>query len=91
MSIESARRAEALQKQDAAIQPQIARNLADLKSQYDNAITTVRRAKLQLDEIQKFQLLRLAEMKQQQVQRQLEAIRSWENEVDRLKKEIDKY
>ena len=62
-----------------------------MKYEYDQAVTTLRAAKIRLNEIQQFQLLRTASEKQQQVQAQLESIRSWENEVDRLKKEIDKY
>ena len=65
--------------------------LESLNYDYDQAVTNLRAAKIRLDEIQQFQLLRTASEKQQQVQGQLETIRSWENEVDRLKKEIDKY
>jgi uncharacterized protein HemX len=77
-----------LEVQQAKIQQQ---ELESLKSKYNQAITNFRTAEIELNEIQKFQLLRTASEKQQQIQEQLEYIRSWENEVDRLKKEIDKY
>lgn len=89
--IEAARKSAATQQQNAANAAQRAANLADLQNSYDNAVTTLRKAKIELDETQKFQLLRSASEKEQQIQSRLEVIRSWENEVDRLKKEIDKY
>jgi len=73
------------------IEEQRQAELESLKYEYDNSVTTLRAAKIRLNEIQQFQLLRTASEKQQQVQAQLESIRSWENEGDRLKKEIDKY
>lgn len=77
-----------IEVQQAKIQQQ---ELEALKSEYNQAITNFRAAEIELNEIQKFQLLRTASEKQQQIQEQLEYIRSWENEADRLKKEIDKY
>ena len=65
--------------------------LDNLKYEYDQARTNLREAKIGLDEIQKFQLLRSVSVKEQEVQEQLEIIRLWENEVDRLQKQIDKY
>ena len=65
--------------------------LEALKYEYNQAITNLRAAEIKLNEIQKFQLLRTPSEKQQQIQEQLGYIRSWENEADRLKKEIDKY
>lgn len=76
-----------IEVQKAKIQQQ---ELESLKSKYNQAITNLRVAEIDLNEIQKFQLLRTPSEKQQQIQEQLEYIRSWENEVDRLKKEIDK-
>jgi len=89
--IEAARLAEEQKQKRAADAAQRQAELESLKYEYDNAVTTLRAAKIRLDEIQQFQLLRTASEKQQQVQAQLESIRSWENEVDRIKKEIDKY
>jgi uncharacterized protein HemX len=89
--IEAERQAEVNRKKEAANKQQRAEQLASLNYQYDEAVTTLRAEKIRLNEIQGFTLLRTASEKQQQVQRQLEVIRSWENEVDRLKKEIDKY
>lgn len=65
--------------------------LETLKYQYDEAVTNLRATKIKLDEIQQFHLLRTPAEKEEQVQSQLETIRSFENEVDRLKTEIDKY
>ena len=76
-----------IEVQQAKIQKQ---ELESLKSEYNQAITNLRAAEIDLNEIQKFQLLRTASEKQQQIQEQLQYIRSWENEVDRLKREIDK-
>lgn len=89
--IEAARLAEEQKQKRAANAAQRQAELESLKYEYDYAVTTLRAAKIRLNEIQQFQLLRTASEKQQQVQAQLEFIWSWENEVDRLKKEIDKY
>ncbi len=62
-----------------------------LKYNYDQAVTNLRASQINLNEIQQFKFLRTASEKQQQVQNQLETIRSLENEVERLEKEIDKY
>jgi uncharacterized protein HemX len=82
--IEAARLAEEERQKRAA-------KLESLNSDYNQAVTNLRAAKIRLNEIQQFQLLRTAYEKQEQLQGQLETIRFWENEVDRLKKEIDKY
>jgi hypothetical protein len=89
--IEAARLAEEERQKRVANAAQRQAELESLNYDYDQAVTNLRAAKIRLDEIQQFQLLRTASEKQQQVQGQLETIRSWENEVDRLKKEIDKY
>jgi len=89
--IEAARLAEEQRQKRAANAAQRQAELESLNYDYDQAVTNLRAAKIRLDEIQQFQLLRTASEKQQQVQGQLETIRSWENEVDRLKKEINKY
>ena len=78
------------QKIDAiALQRQL--KLESLYNELNQAITNLRAAEIQLNEIQKFRLLRNASKKQQQIHQQLEYIMAWENEVDRLKMEIDKY
>jgi hypothetical protein len=89
--IEAARLAEEERQKRAANAAQRQAELESLNYDYDQAVTNLRAAKIRLDEIQQFQLLRTASEKQQQVQGQLETIRFWENEVDQLKKEIDKY
>ena len=89
--IESARLAEQQRQERAADAAQRQADLENLKYEHDQAVTNLRAAKISLEEIQKFQLLRTASEKEQEVQAELEIIRSWENEVDRLQKEIDKY
>lgn len=90
-AIEDSRKEEELRQQNEAKKAKKAEDLAALQYQYDEALTSLRAAKINLEEIQKFQLLRSSATKEQQVQTQLETIRSWENEVDRLKVEISKY
>ena len=89
--IEAARLAEEERQKRAANAAQRQAELESLKYDYDQAVTNLRAEKIRLNEMQQFELLRTASEKQQQVQRQLETIRSWENEVDRLQKEINKY
>ena len=89
--IEAARLAEQQRQERAANAAQRQAELENLKYEHDQAVTNLRAAKISLDEIQKFQLLRTASEKQQEVEEQLSIIRSWENEVDRLQKQIDKY
>jgi uncharacterized protein HemX len=74
----------------AAIASQIQSELELLKYEYNQAIMNLRAAEFSLNEIQKFRLFRTASKKQQQIQQQLEYIRSWENEVDRLEIEIER-
>ncbi len=90
-AIEAARQAEKNTQESIAREEARAAELSSLKAQHDEAITKLRAANLKLQEIEKFQLLRTASEKQQQEQKALEVIRSWENEVERLKNEIDKY
>lgn len=82
--IEEARILEENQRQRAA-------QLESLRGEYDNAVNRLRGARLQLEEIQKIHLLRMPSEKQQQIQDQLEVIRSWENEVQRLQAVIQQY
>lgn len=91
VSIEAARRAEEERQKIAANAAQRQAEFESLNYEYDQAVTNLAVAEIRLDEIQQFQLLRGASEKQQQIQVQLETIRSLENEVERLKKEIDKY
>jgi len=90
-NIEAARLAEEQKQKKAANAEQRQAELESLKYEYDQAVTNLRAAKIKLDEIQTFKLLRTASEKQQQVQTQLESIRFWENEVERLETEINKY
>ena len=77
-----------LEVQQAKIQQQ---ELESLKFEYNQVVTNLRAAEIRLNEIQKFQLLRTAAEKEQQIQEQLEYIMTLENEAERLKKFIDKY
>ncbi len=89
--IEAARLADQQRQEKAANAAEKQAELENLKYERDNALTNLRAARINLEEIQKFQLLRTAAVKEQEVQDELEIIRAWENEVDRLQKEIDKY
>lgn len=89
--IEATRLAEEERQRQAADAAKRQAELESLKYEYDQAVTNLRAAQIRLNEIQKFQLLRTASEKEEQVQAQLETIRFFENEVDRLQKEIDKY
>ena len=82
--IEEARKTEAAQQKRA-------KDLAKLKAQYDNAVTSLRSEKLELNEIEEFHFLRTSSEKQQEIKRQLQIIRSWENEVARLKQLFEQY
>ncbi len=73
-----------------AIASQRQLELESLYYELNQAITNLRAAEIRLNEIQEFRLLRTPSKKQQQIQQQLEYIMAWENEVDRLKMEIDK-
>lgn len=88
--IQKQERIEDARKADAAKQ-QREKELAKLKYQYDNAVTTLRSEKLQLNEIEQFQFLRTSDEKQQQIKRQLQIIRTCENEVTRTKQELEQY
>jgi len=89
--IEAARLAEQQRQQKAANARQRQAELESLKYEHDQAVINLRAAKISLEEIQKFQLLRTPSEKEVEVQAELEIIRSWENEVDRLQKQINKY
>jgi cell division protein FtsB len=73
-----------------AIASQRQLELESLYFELNQAITNLRAAEIRLNEIQEFRLLRTPSKKQQQIQQQLEYIMAWENEVGRLKMEIDK-
>lgn len=79
------------QRQAEAARQKRVEQLQALKMEYDNAITSLRFANERLEQVKQFQLLRSSSEKARQIQAQLEVIRSWENEVDRLKKELEKY
>jgi hypothetical protein len=89
--IEAQRVAEEQRKREAAAKQQREEQRQELKNQYDNAITSLRYAREKLEQIKQFQLLRTSSEKQQQIHSQLEVIRSWENEAERIKNELDKF
>ena len=89
--IETQRIAEENRKSEEEQQKQRNEKKASLQTDYDNAITSLRFANEQLNQIKEFHLGRLNSEKDSQIKHQLEVIRSWENEVDRLKTEISKY
>lgn len=67
------------------------REFNKLKRQYDQAVNRVRAEYIELDQIQEFHFLRTIEEKEQQIETQLSVIRSWENEVQRLKNILNQY
>lgn len=67
------------------------REYRKLKASYDDAVNNLRRAKIQLDDVASFHLLRTLDEKDAEVSAQLEVVRSWENEVDRLKYKLDNF
>jgi cell division protein FtsB len=81
----------AIEQKNAAIASQRQLEFESLYNELNQAITNLRAAEIRLNEIQEFRLLRTPSKKQQQIQQQLDYIMAWENEVDRLKMEIDKY
>ncbi len=89
--IEADRRAALEKKKREEEAAQRKAELESLKYELDQAVTNLRAARIRLNEIQQFQFLRTAQEKQQQVQEQLEVIRSWENEVDRLQNEVNNF
>lgn len=89
--IEAERLAEEEKQKRIANAAQRQIELDALKYDYDQAVINLGEAKIKLNEIQQFQLLRTIPEKQQQVKEQLETILAWEKEVERLQKEIDKY
>jgi hypothetical protein len=89
--IEAERLAEEQRKQRAADMEQRKEELESLKYEYDQAVIDLEAANIRLGEIKQFKLLRTALEKKQQIQEQLETIRSLENEVNRLQEEISKY
>lgn len=88
--IKADRLAEEQKEKIDAIASQRQLEFESLYYEYNQAITNLRAAEIRLNEIQEFRLLRTPSKKQQQIQQQLEYIMAWENEVDRLKMEIDK-
>lgn len=62
-----------------------------IKGQYDDALISLRAASYKLNQIQEFHFLRTADEKQAQIENQLSVIRSWENEVQRLKNLLNNY
>ncbi|TAD90805.1 MAG: DUF4339 domain-containing protein [Bacteroidetes bacterium] len=89
--IESARMEKEQKQKRAADAAKREEDLAMLNYEYDQAVTNLRAAKIELEEIQGIVLLRSKSEKKQQIQAQLEVIATWESEVKRLKNEIDKY
>ena len=88
--VEMLRQIEEQKQKIEAIAFQRQLELESLNYELNQAITNLRAAEIRLNEIQEFRLLRTPSKKQQQIQQQLEYIMAWENEVDRLKMEIDK-
>ena len=67
------------------------REIAKLKLRYDEAVTNLRAANIKLDQLQEFHFLRTPLEKEEQIENQLEVIRSWENEVERVRNKLNQY
>ncbi len=89
--IEIARLAEEERQKKIANAAQRQAELEGLKSEYDQAIINLGAARINLEEVQQFHLLRSYSDKQQQIVEALSSVREWENEVNRLKRKIKQY
>jgi hypothetical protein len=87
--IENEKNNEKIRLQKAAIAERKLEELAELKARHDSALTSLRSAKIELNQIQGFKLLRSSSKKNRQVQEALNNIRMWENEVERLQNLIN--
>jgi len=67
------------------------REIQKLKRRYDEAVTRLRAANIKLDQLQEFHFLRTPSEKQEQIENQLEVIRSWENEVEQVRNKLNQY
>jgi predicted nucleic acid-binding Zn-ribbon protein len=67
------------------------REIQKLKRRYDEAVTRLRAANIKLDQLQEFHFLRTPSEKQEQIENQLEIIRSWENEVEQVRNRLNQY
>jgi GYF domain 2 len=89
--IENERNNEKIRKQKAAEAERKSEELTELKARQDGAMTSLRAAKIELNQIQDFELFRSSSDKNRQIQKALYDIRMWENEVDRLQNMINQY
>jgi hypothetical protein len=67
------------------------REIQKLKRRYDEALTRLRAANIKLNQLQEFHFLRTPSEKQEQIENQLEVIRSWENELENVKNRLNQY
>jgi hypothetical protein len=54
-------------------------------------VTRLRAANIKLNQLQEFHFLRTPSEKQEQIENQLEVIRSWENEVEQVRNRLNQY
>ncbi|MEN9987138.1 MAG: hypothetical protein RLZZ585_177 [Bacteroidota bacterium] len=88
-----------IQEQEAADQAQQERleeearqrEIQKLKRRYDEAVTRLRAANIKLDQLQEFHFLRTPSEKQEQIENQLDIIRSWENEIQQVRNRLNQY
>lgn len=62
---------------------------AEIKQEYNETVTNLRAARIKLEDIKKFKLLRSADEKEAQVQEQLELISNLENRVEMLQTALE--
>lgn len=65
------------------------KQLQKLTFRYNQAVDKVEEAKLKLEKIKEFHFLRTFSEKEEQINTQLDIIKSWENEVIRLKAQLN--
>lgn len=66
-----------------------AKQLQKLTFRYNQAVDKVEEAKLKLEKIKEFHFLRTFSEKEEQINTQMDIIKSWENEVIRLKAQLN--
>jgi capsule polysaccharide export protein KpsE/RkpR len=63
--------------------------LQKLTFRYNQAVDKVEEAKLKLEKIKEFHFLRTFSEKEEQINTQMDIIKAWENEVIRLKAQLN--
>lgn len=89
--LEEARYEEAVRREEEEATENRKEQLESLQKQYEIAIANLRDAEYELEEIQKFVFLRTASEKREQVNQQMEVVREWELQVEKVKRALDNF